>query len=198
MRKLIAGFKISLDGKMESPQGMADWAESWSEDYGLTEQIDACILGGKMYPGYENYWSGLQQDPDKVAWIKGVPPTPKELEWARFAACTPHYVLSQNQSSARWSNTSFLRNLDDVAGLKNQSGKDIYLMGGGQIAMSLIEAGLVDELRLLVHPLIAGPGTSLFATPVQRRALELLHISQEAGGLVRLDYAVKALVAAAA
>ena len=45
MRKLIAGMKISVDGKMEGPEGMADWVDAWSDDYGLTPQIDACLLG---------------------------------------------------------------------------------------------------------------------------------------------------------
>ena len=53
MRKLIAAMKMSLDAKVEGPDGTADWVEAWSEDYGLTPQIDACLLGGGMYPGYE-------------------------------------------------------------------------------------------------------------------------------------------------
>jgi hypothetical protein len=52
MRKLIAAFKTSVDGKIEGPEGFADWVEAWSEDYGLSAQIDACLLGGAMYPGY--------------------------------------------------------------------------------------------------------------------------------------------------
>lgn len=50
MRKLIAGFKVSVDGKIEGPQGYADWVGAWSEDYGLTGQIDACIVGGRHVP----------------------------------------------------------------------------------------------------------------------------------------------------
>jgi hypothetical protein len=50
MRKLIAGMKTSLDGKIEGPDGMADWAQAWSDDYGLTPQIDACVLGGRDVP----------------------------------------------------------------------------------------------------------------------------------------------------
>jgi dihydrofolate reductase len=150
MRKLIAGMKVSLDGKMEGPEGMADWVEAWSEDYGLTPQIDACLLGAGMYPGYEGYWSGIQREPSKPAWITGKAPTPAELEWARFAAKTPHYVLSSKLTSANWLNTKFLRGLEDVAALKKQFGKDIYLLGGARTTASLIEAGLVDELRLIV------------------------------------------------
>lgn len=50
MRRLITGMKMSLDGRIEGPQGYADWVQAWSEDYGITQQIDACVLGGGMYP----------------------------------------------------------------------------------------------------------------------------------------------------
>ena len=48
MRKLIAAMKTSVDGKIEGADGYADWVDAWSEDYGLTSQIDACLLGGRM------------------------------------------------------------------------------------------------------------------------------------------------------
>ena len=190
MRKLIAGMKVSLDGKTEGPDGMADWAQAWSEDYGLTPQIDACVLGGGMYPGYEAYWTGIQTDPDKPAWITGTAPTPAELEWARFAAKTPHYVLSNTLTSAGLPNTSFLRGPEEIAALKQRPGKDIYLIGGARTTASLIDAGLVDELRLLVYPLIAGEGKALFATTVSRRALELRKVQQLADGRVSLIYGI--------
>jgi len=84
MRKLIAGMKISVDGKVEGPKDGADWVEAWSEDYGLTPQVDACLLGGGMYPGYEQYWTAIQNEPDKPVWITGSAPTPAEIEWARL------------------------------------------------------------------------------------------------------------------
>lgn len=191
MRKLIAAFKVSLDGKTEGPEGMADWVAAWSEDYGLTPQIDACLIGGGMYPGYENYWTGIQNEPDKVAWITGVPPTQGELEWARFAAQTPHYVLSRTLESANWPNTAFLPDVEEVAALKERPGKDIYLMGGAGVASSLFDAGLVDELRLLVHPLVAGEGPSLFKPHVHRRSLRLREAQDLPDGIVRLVYAVE-------
>lgn len=55
MRKLIAAFKTTIDSKIEGSEGFADWVDTWSDDYGLTPQIDACILGAGMYPGYEMY-----------------------------------------------------------------------------------------------------------------------------------------------
>ena len=101
MRKLITGMKISLDGKIEGAEGMADWVKAWSEDYGLMPQLDACLLGAGMYPGYERYWTAIQNEPDKPVWITGSAPTPAEIEWARFVARTPHYVLSSTLDVGR-------------------------------------------------------------------------------------------------
>jgi len=190
MRNLIAGMKISLDGKTEGPEGMADWVEAWSEDYGLTPQIDACLLGGGMYPGYEGYWTGIRDEPDKPHWITGSPPTPAELEWARFAAKTPHYVLSKKLTSAAWPQTRFVRGLDEIATLKRQPGKDIYLLGGARTTASLIDAGLVDEIRLIVHPLIAGRGKALFAETERRRGLELRTAEPREGGRLLMIYGI--------
>ncbi len=190
MRKLIAGMKISLDGKIEAPEGAAHWVQAWSEDYGLTPEIDACVLGAGMYPGYEWYWTAIRNEPEKPVWITGAPPTPAEIAWARFAAQTPHYVLSSALASAQWPNTSFLRGLDDLAALKRQPGKDIYLIGGAKTAASLIDAGLVDELRLLVYPLIAGGGKPLFAAAERRHGLELRSAQPLADGRVSLIYGI--------
>jgi dihydrofolate reductase len=190
MRKLITAMKLSIDGKMEGAEGMADWVHAWSEDYGLTPQIDACVLGSVMYGGYERYWTGIRNEPHKPAWITGTAPTPAEVAWAHFAAKTPHYVLSNTMCSASWPNTRFLKKPDDIAALKQQSGKDIYLMGGAKTAASLIDAGLVDEIRLIVHPLIAGPGKALFATTERRHKLELKEVRQLSGGTLNLAYAI--------
>jgi dihydrofolate reductase len=190
MRKLIAGMKISVDGKIEGPEGTADWVDAWSDDYGVTPQIDACVLGGGMYPGYEYYWTAIRNEPDKPVWITGSAPTPAEVEWACVAAQTPHYVLSNSLTTAVWPNTRFVRNLDDIAALKQQPGKDIYVIGGARTAASLIDAGLVDELRLLVYPLIAGEGKPLFPSTQQRRRLELRTSRQLPDGRVSLIYGV--------
>ncbi|MGH8615006.1 MAG: dihydrofolate reductase family protein [Gammaproteobacteria bacterium] len=191
MRKLIAGMKISVDGKIEGPEGYAEWVDAWSEEYGLTPLIDACVLGGRMYPGYEGYWTAIQNnEPDKPLPMTSKLPTPAEVEWARFATQTPHYVLSNTLTSALWPKTRFLRGLDEIAALKQQPGKGIYLMGGARITASLIDAGLVDELRLIVYPLIAGKGKALFATTERRQRLELRKIQQLPDGRVSMIYGI--------
>ena len=190
MRKLIAGMKISIDGKIAGPEGYADWVDTWADDYGLIPHIDACLLGGGMYPGYEQRWTAVQNEPDKPRSTTGKAPTPAEIEWARFAAQTPHYVLSSTLTSALWPGTSFVRELNDVAVLKARRGKDIYLVGGAQTTASLIDAGLVDQLHLFVYPLIAGDGKALFAATNHRREFELRTVRSLSGGRVSLIYGI--------
>jgi dihydrofolate reductase len=190
MRKLITGMKVSVDGKMEGPEGYAEWVDAWSEEYGLMPQIDACLLGSIMYAGYERYWSAIQNEPDKPLPMTGKLPTPEELEWARFAEHTPHYVLSNTRTSAAWPKTRFVRSLEDIAGLKQQPGKDIYLMGGARMTASLIDAGLVDELRLILYPLLVGEGKALFGATQNRRGLELRKVQQLTDGRVSLVFGI--------
>ena len=190
MRKLIAGMQSSLDGKIEGPEGYADWVDAWSDHYDVMPRVDAMLLGAGMYPGYEQYWSGVQSAPDEPSPQTGKVPTRGEVEYARFAAQTPHYVLSSTLTSALWPHTIFVRGLDEVAALKQQAGKDIYVVGGARTVASLIDAGLVDELRLTVHPLIAGDGKALFATTEARRGLELQKVERLQDGAVSLIYGI--------
>ncbi len=190
MRKLIAGMRTTLDERVEGPDGFADWVEAWSDGYDVMPRVDACLLGAGMYPGYELYWTAVQNEPDKPLPMTGKVPTPGEVEYARFTAETPHYVLSSTLTSALWPKTSFLRGIDEVAALKQQPGKDIYLAGGARTTASLVDAGLVDELRLIVHPLIAGDGKALFADAQRRRELELQDVQRIEGGCVGLTYGI--------
>jgi dihydrofolate reductase len=64
-----------------------------------------------------------------------------EVEWARFAAGIPHYVLTNTLTRANWTRTRFLSDLNEVAALKQEPGKDIYLIGGARTTTSLIDAG---------------------------------------------------------
>ena len=63
MRKIIAAMQMSLDGLIEGPNGEVDWIENWEDSYDLMAQVDTCVLGGGMYPGYEQYWTAILADP---------------------------------------------------------------------------------------------------------------------------------------
>jgi dihydrofolate reductase len=191
MRKVIAAMRISVDGKIAGPEGYADWVETWSDIFDLMPQVDACLLGGGMYPSHEEYWTAIHNNElGKPLALTGGVPTPQEVEYARFSVQTPHYVLSSTLRTALWPKTSFVRGLDEIAALKQHPGKDIYLIGGARTTASLIDAGLVDELRLLVYPLVAGEGKALFASTEPRRGLELRKVQQLEGGRVSLIYGI--------
>jgi dihydrofolate reductase len=191
MRKLIAAMKITLDGRSEGPQGYADWVDAWSDDYGLMQRVDACLLGGRMYPGYEQYWTAIQQAPDRPLPMTGKLPHPSELAWSDFAQRTPHYVLSTTLPSVAWPHARLLRHVNEVVELKAGPGKDIYLMGGATLVGSLMEAGLVDEAHFIVYPLLAGAARGPFDGVTRRRGLKLLSQHRMDGGLLRMAYQVQ-------
>ena len=188
MRRMIAAMQLSVDSKIEGPDGYADWVESWSDTYDLMPQVDACLLGAHMYPGYEQYWNAIEADPGKPLELTGKTPTQAEIEYAHFATRTPHYVLSKSLDAAVWPNTKFLRDIGEVGHLKKMPGKDIYVVGGAQTTASLIDLGYVDELRLTLHPLISGMGKALFETSERRHHLQFLSVRPLDGGRVSLRY----------
>jgi hypothetical protein len=189
MRKLIAGMKMSFEGKIEAPE-TSDWVNVWSDDYGLTPQIGACVLGGGMYPGYERYWIAIQNASDRPIGTTGSSLAKAEITWASFSAYTPHYVLSRTLTKVLWPNTNIIGGLEEIATLKQQPGKDIYLVGGTRTTASIIDAGLVNELRVIVHPLIAGEAKALFAATKHRSGLKLRNIQELSDGRTGLIYGI--------
>ena len=99
-------------------------------------------------------------------------------------------MLSNTLTSALWPHTRFVRGLEDVLTLKRQPGRSIYLVGGASTVASLMDARLVDELRLIVHPLLAGAGKTLFATSRTRRKLALRDVRPTPDGRIHMTYAV--------
>ena len=192
MRKLIAAMKTSVDGKIEGADGYADWVDAWSEDYGLTSQIDACLLGGQMYVGYELYWTAIQQsEPGEPLPMTGSPPSAAEVAWARFAAETPHYVLSNTQTSSAWPNTTFIRGLEDIAALKQAAGQG-HLPDGWRSHHGHAHRCRARR-RAPTHRLSADrrsrARSSLRATE-GRHALELRTVEQLPSGLLSLIYEI--------
>jgi len=188
MRKVIAAFKILADGKYTGPEGYPDWVNGWPDDYGswMTTQIDACVLGGRMYPMYEQYCTRVGAAPAEIHPQSGRVPTAADVEWSRFAATTPHYVVSSTLKSVTWpKNTRILADLDAVAAMKREQGRGIYLMGGSALVGAAIDADLLDELRLIVYPLIVGEGKALFSSSA-RHAMELQKVEQLRDGRLSL------------
>src|SRR5258708_36059853 len=131
MRKVIAAFKISADGKYAGPDGYPDWVNGWPDDYGswLTTQIDACVPGAGMYPIYEPFWTRVQVAPDEIHPQTGRVPTAADVEWSGVAGKTPPYAASRPLKSGTRPNPRILTALDDVTRLKREQDKDTYPMG---------------------------------------------------------------------
>jgi dihydrofolate reductase len=190
-RAFIAALQVSLDGYVEGPEGEADWVDSWADALGLVGPVDAFVLGRGMFDGrYEAYWDAALADPDTASTMYGREPYPREVSYARLAHETPHIVLSKTMTEATWPNVRIARDVAEIAALKDEPGEAIYVVGGPGLVATLMNAGLVDELRLIVQPVILGGGTPLFGGVQRRHALELVAAAPGAGGRVDLTYRV--------
>jgi dihydrofolate reductase len=192
MRQIIAALHLTLDGCIEGPDGDTDWIEDWEDTYELMAQVDTCVLGAGMYPDYERYWTAVLAAPGAALPFSGKPATPGEIDYANYARRTPHVVLSTTLQAAAWENTRIVRNIDDIRQLKQLPGKDIHAVGGAALVSSLLDANLVDELRLAIHPIVLGRGKRLFKDVARRHALEFMQSRSLPGGTIELSYRVEA------
>lgn len=183
MAKLIIWDIMSLDGCFE---GAAPWDLSmhetvWGPDLEQLskEQLaDATTLlfGRRTYEGMADYWqSGTETG-----------------EIADGMNNAPKAVVSTTLKAADWKNTRLLRTLDDVRDLKlDASGKNIFVFGSAQLTASLREAGLIDEYRICIAPILLGKtgGAPMFKPDSERLNLTLLEARPITGGGVILFYA---------
>lgn len=189
-RRMIAALQISLDGYTQgSDQGGADWVESWADAIALVPEVDAFVQGAGMYPGYADYWSAIHADPTGIPPYQSRAPLEREVAYARFAVDRPHYVVSTTLDGVSWPPTAtIVRDLAALRPLKEQAGGNIYVVGGPTLVTALLNAGLLDELRLIVHPLLLGGGKALFAGVHERHDLRFVGAEPVADGKVVLTY----------
>ncbi|MDQ1454413.1 MAG: hypothetical protein QOH28_33 [Actinomycetota bacterium] len=197
-RTLIAAMQVTLDGYILGPEGEVDWVDSWADGLELLPQVDAFVLGGGMFPEYEQFWAAILDDPATVSEWLGRDPYAREVTYARVAAETPHLVLSSKLGQATWPTARIVRDIDEIRTFKGQAGKPVYVVGGPGLVTSLINGGVLDELRLIVHPVVVGSGTTLFEGIAQRQALDLVATESTESGRVHLTYRLKASAAAGA
>jgi len=155
MRRIFTTMHVTIDGKTVRPDGTIDWVGEGPEGYDFEafDRADACVLGRVMYPEYEEYWRGV---------VAGKDDTPEAKRYAEFADKTPHYVLTRTAKEFDWPVARAVSDLEEIAALREQPGRDVYVVGGATTVASVINAGLLDELRLTVHPMLIGEGMSLF------------------------------------
>jgi dihydrofolate reductase len=161
MRKIIVTEFVSVDGVMEDPGGSENFAHGgWSFKFNDPEggkfkldetmATDALLLGRVTYEGFAEAW-------------------PERTDDAGFADkfnSMPKYVVSSTLTNPTWNNTTVLSGdaIEEVTKLKQTDGGDIAVHGSLSLAAALLEADLVDQLNLMIHPIVLGSGKRLFPT----------------------------------
>lgn len=181
-RKVIAVVWLSLDGVMEAPD---EWASPYSDDdmeqadaVAMAES-DALLLGRVTYEEFAAFWPNQPAGTLPVDHINTV----------------RKYVVSGTlKEPLGWNNSTLIKGdefAEQVAELKRQPGKNIEIVGSGTLVRSLLEEGLVDELRLMIHPLVLGSGMRLFDEGVDRQQLKLAKTETFGSGVAVLTYRVR-------
>jgi len=151
MRKIVAGLFVSLDGVVEAPE---DWAyqygtdQMWAEIAAGVGRADGVLLGRRTYQQFAQMWPGQ----------------PAGMPMAAFLNNTHKYVVSATLDALEWGPASLLTGdlADELTELKRRPGKNIQIPGSPTLVRSLVRDGLLDELRLHICPIVAGPGMRLF------------------------------------
>jgi dihydrofolate reductase len=190
MRKIISAMRMSVDGYIEDPEGRQDWVDSWEDEYELLDHVDTCVLGSVMYPGYEQYWTSAL-DPNRKLPYSDKLPTAKEVEYAQWASKTPHIVVSRKPMQVSWKNSRVISDLGEIRNLKLEPGEDIYVVGGAKLVSSMINLGLIDELWLMINPVLLGGGKLLFEGVTKRHSLKFVSLEERAPGKVYVKYKTK-------
>ena len=181
MRKVVVTQNITLDGVIEatdgwfSPSGDGDTSDMESTLRQQMEAEDALLLGRTTFEAFRGYWPAQTDDTTGVtAHLNGV----------------AKYVVSSTLNEPRWENTTVLRGAlaDEVQALKAQPGREIGVTGSITLVHDLIAAGLVDEYRLFLYPVVVGRGRRLFENGARVPALELVEAETYRSGVVFLTY----------
>jgi dihydrofolate reductase len=177
MRKVVAVEFVSVDGVMESPE---EWASSYSNDEmeqanaaGMAAS-DAMLLGRVTYEALAAFWSNQPGGTPMVDYINSV----------------RKYVVSGTLEKVEWQNSTLIEGdvAEEIGKLKQQSGKDIVILGSGTLVRSLLHDDLLDELQLIVHPIILGSGKRLFEDGGDQKALKLVDSKTFSTGVLYLTY----------
>jgi dihydrofolate reductase len=179
MRKVVAAEFLSLDGVMEAPDRWHfpyfddEMGEAIGEGFAAS---DAMLMGRVNYEEWAAYW--LQQDPE-------------ENPIAALMNDRKKYVVSTTlEEPLEWSNSTLIKEnvAEEIEKLKNQPGKDIVISGSATLVRSLLRYGLLDELKLMVHPILVGGGKRLFDEEADTKTLELVDSKTFSTGVLYLTY----------
>jgi dihydrofolate reductase len=177
MRKIVAGLAISLDGVVEAPSqsGWMLFDDEMSEVIGVgIAQSDAILLGRRTYLEFADLWPNLGSD----------------VPMADYMNNTQKYIVSRTLDSLAWANSSLVTGdlTEELAKLKQQPGKNIQIPGSPTLVRSLLRDGLLDELSLMIHPIVLGSGMRLFDEMTDRVRLKLVDSRALNTGVVSVTY----------
>ncbi|RDI63911.1 dihydrofolate reductase family protein [Nocardia pseudobrasiliensis] len=190
MRKLVALEHVTADGYVSSGQGMGfEWTfRAYSDElaaYGdehIRADVDTAVYGRATYLGMYEYWSGLP-----TAETSG-----HERAHAEWVNAVDKIVCSTTLEAAEWQNTRLIRGdlADEFAALKARPGGTMSIYASPKLVHSCLQLGLIDEFRIIVHPVVIGSGTPLFP---DKSALELDLVESKSfeSGAVYLRYRVE-------
>jgi len=187
-RDLIAVLQMTLDGRILDADGGSDWVDSWADGLELLPAVDGFVLGAGMFSGYEQFWAAILENPAAAAEMLGRDPYPREIAYAEVAARTEHLVLSATLADVTWPSARIVRSIEEIRTFKHDDVGAVYVVGGPTLITSLLDAGLLDELRLIVHPILVGDGPSLTNVHRSPQHLQLVAAEPAAGGRVTLAY----------
>src|SRR5215207_4974189 len=190
MRKIISAMQMSVDVYIEHPEGGQAWADSWGDEYELLAQVATCVLGSVMYPGHGDCWTAAL-DPNRKLPYSGKLPTAKEVEYAQWASKTPHIVVSRKPMQVSWKNSRVISDLGEIRNLKQKPGGDIHVVGGAKLVSSMINLGLIDEIWLMINPVLLVGGKLLFEGVNKRHYLKFVSSEERAPGKVYVKYKMK-------
>jgi dihydrofolate reductase len=181
MRKVIVSNLISLDGFIAGPKGEIDWfgwdkeLESYSKEQ--LGSMGTILFGRVTYELMAGYWPTATADTIDQIIINAMNNLPK-------------VVFSKTLYKVEWNNSRLVKDdiEGEVAGLKRGPGKDIVIYGSGSIVSALAQAGLIDEYRIFVNPVVLGSGKPQFGDINDRINLKLLSTKTFGNGLVLLCY----------
>jgi dihydrofolate reductase len=179
MRRVVASEFVSLDGVMESPEKwhFPYFDEEMGQEIGAAMgQTDAMLMGRVNYEEWADFWPQQDQEENPAA--------------VHMNGVRKYVVSTTLKEPLGWNNSTLIGGnvAEEIDKLKRQPGKDIAISGSGTLVRSLLQKNLLDELRLMVHPVVVGSGRRLFEEGGDRKELELVDSKTFSTGVVYLTY----------
>ena len=187
-RTVIASVTVSLDGYSAGPEGdMTGLVEhagdpetmTWFE--GVYRGASTALMGRTNYEGFYGYWPPVARDPET---------SPRGRDLAVWLDEVEKVVFSRTLTQAEWSNARIAERepADEVRSLKAAEGRDIIIVNSASIIHALLDADLVDEMRLMLVPLVVGGGLRIFVEGLPRSEWDVASCTTLPGGVLGLQY----------